>query len=262
LNKQTVSNQNFDEKNEPLNFEFNQFHNKKNNIDEDTNKDTNKQTGGASVTDFDSFMKLFPQRKSHFTSFDSDNWIYNKVQALLKMPYDDDTENGQFNNEDFDCKELFDIADKSIWNKDEKGFYKNVNNGKVYEQDIFNELKNNNNNCFGVGLVNIGESQCRNVMNCLLADSLNAGSECSEIFKQFDAVSVAKRDLKNVIPTELTKLLLNLGFKVEESLDYPSDKLVKKFISVEKWIKEVLSGSKFNQKGFNAENNGLITYLK
>lgn len=250
---------NFEKKNENVNFDpmYEQkkdVNAKKFNINDFFAGD---QYGGALAD----YQKEFGGKRRGFKYFQEqfDKNIFDKIKVLLTRPIEEEEDDFA---KDFECDELFDIADKTNWHKDVNGLYKLVDNKKIYETEILEQLRKNNTNCYGIGLTNVSENECQNIIKCLLANSNNASEECAKIFQNFDAIKVAKRDLKNVVPTELVRLLSNLGFELEETVDYPSNKKIKKFMSVEKWEREVLLKNIKMSKNFSSANNGLLTYLK
>jgi hypothetical protein len=169
------------------------------------------------------------------------------------------------------------LTDKNIWKVDEQGrLYLDDPSGRVYygENDPGSmKVLKTNFKCFSTYAKTEGDDCVKYINQCLLRNDTESLKVCAEMWKQKDFYTVAKEEIKNMHPLVAVRTLQKFGFRVHKVEDPELKMLIKKFETVDHWVKHVLTktwGQQTVQTGTTTEslqsiienNENILNYLR
>lgn len=137
------------------------------------------------------------------------------------------------------------LTDKNVWKVDEQGrLYLDDPSGRVYygenEPGSLKALKNNF-KCFSTFAKVEGDECNRYVNQCLLRNDTESLKVCAEMWKRGDFYTISKEEIKNMHPLVAVRTLQKFGFRIHKVEDTEMRMLIKKFETVDHWVKHVLT---------------------
>ncbi|AYV80907.1 MAG: hypothetical protein Harvfovirus10_5 [Harvfovirus sp.] len=172
---------------------------------------------------------------------------------------------------------VFSLADKNIWHVDESNrLYKEENGTKVYydeDSDASKRIMTAEFKCYST-LANASVDKCNFYVNqCLLRSDPESLSNCTEYWKNHDFYKATKDEIKDMHPMVAVRTLQKFGFRVKKMEDPECKMQVKKFESVDHWLKTVLTKGDWQKPDPNnaaggkfqntiEDNENLLNYLK
>lgn len=169
---------------------------------------------------------------------------------------------------------VFSLTDKNVWHVDETGrLYKDEGGNRVYydvDSDETKRILTKNFNCYSTFTKD--NAKCNMYVNqCLLRSDPESLSVCTEFWKNHDFYKVTIDEIKQMHPMVAVRTLEKFGFRVKKVEDSECKMLVRKFETVEHWMKTVLTGNEWktvdpsNNKTLQntiEENENLLNYLR